>query len=518
MRCEWVNIAVWNPVIPINPVSRSILTVTSDRLINFVAIMAHRLSQPDRAPNVGPTSRAEAALTHPATLLALATLLVNDLLFKSLWPGSWWTGKLSDLAWVIFAPPLLALPLTFFARRNRNAQRAAWVIAYIGLPLLYAAYNTFEPLHDAVMSVFSLVRGTPGGSPFDPSDSIVIPIGFAVVVWVWRTVAVNSTKTKVRLSLVIAALACLASVATSYAEPPTGISVLSLDQSGNVVAKDSRDGFWVDYYRSRDGGFTWEFARGDLIDDESVGWNAPTAEAPEGSYSLNGTDVVLTVDGVPRIVHSTLNLNRKADYRIFAVATDSIGVGFRRVTHLPTDIHYDAASGNLIVAVGLQGVLLMTPDGKWQRIGVDKYTPIDFSIANRAKLIVFGEGLGTLSAALIIASLGFALIASTLPIEPGGRRYVQAIPVGIIATALAMIAIILITGFVIPPFVDFLGLSYEVVSGMAVLLLPFSVFVFIAVMVVVAKAFRIPFGAMVSTVLTLALFIASVLPLFFTPK
>ena len=38
----------------------------------------------DDALSTYPTARAEAALTHPATLLALATLLVNDLVFK--WP------------------------------------------------------------------------------------------------------------------------------------------------------------------------------------------------------------------------------------------------------------------------------------------------------------------------------------------------------------------------------------------------------------------------------------------------
>ena len=45
------------------------------------------------------------ALTHPATVAAVVVLLLNDALFKSLWPDSWVTGKLSDLAWVVFASP-----------------------------------------------------------------------------------------------------------------------------------------------------------------------------------------------------------------------------------------------------------------------------------------------------------------------------------------------------------------------------------------------------------------------------
>ena len=59
--------------------------------------------------------RAGSALTHPATVTALGVLLLNDLLFKALWPHSWLTGKLSDVAWLVFALPLLAFLLSFAA-------------------------------------------------------------------------------------------------------------------------------------------------------------------------------------------------------------------------------------------------------------------------------------------------------------------------------------------------------------------------------------------------------------------
>ena len=470
--------------------------------------MAHQPSQSDRAPNEGLTVRAEAALTHPATLIALATLLVNDLVFKSLWHGSWWTGKLSDLAWVIFASPLLALPLTFLARRNPIAQKTAWVIAYIGLPFLYAAYNTFESLHDVIMGAFSLVRGTPGGSPFDPSDSIVIPIGFAVAMWVWRTVQIDRSETKAKLSLIVAVLACVASVATTAEEPPTGISVLGQDESGNVVAKDFRQN-WGDFFISSDGGVTWEPDRENLATDESIDWNLPTAEAPEGTYSLEGPDVALTTNGITKTVHSTLNVNSKTDYRIFALATDSIGAGFGRVTHLPTDIHYDAGSGNLIVAVGLQGVLLRTRDGRWQRIGVGKYNPIDFSVASRAKLLIVGEELGTLVMALIIASVGSALSASTMPQRLDNHRYVRAILAGAVATVLTMMVILLVTS----PTLDSLEWFSDVLMLYAFLLVLLSGFVITVLMVVAVRAFGTPSGTIISSVLTLLLLVISVFPL-----
>ena len=106
------------------------------------------------------------ALTHPVTIAALVTLLVNDLLFKALWPGSWTTGKLSDLAWMVFAPPLLAFLLSLAAPRKPVWGRAIFIAAYVGLPLLYLAYNTFEPLHDGIIGVFMLVNRGDYGSPY----------------------------------------------------------------------------------------------------------------------------------------------------------------------------------------------------------------------------------------------------------------------------------------------------------------------------------------------------------------
>ena len=75
--------------------------------------------------------RATSALMHPVTLAALGVLLVNDLLFKALWPGAWIPGKLSDLAWMVFAPPLLAYILSFATPGNGRGQRAAFAATLV---------------------------------------------------------------------------------------------------------------------------------------------------------------------------------------------------------------------------------------------------------------------------------------------------------------------------------------------------------------------------------------------------
>lgn len=126
--------------------------------------------------------RSQLALTHPATIVAVGVLLLNDLLLKSLWANPWTTGKLRDLAWVVFALPLLAFLLSLMVRENRATQRVGWTTAYIGLPLLYAAFNTFPIVHESILRVLSLASGLAAGSPLDPTDSLVIPIGLAVAV------------------------------------------------------------------------------------------------------------------------------------------------------------------------------------------------------------------------------------------------------------------------------------------------------------------------------------------------
>ena len=51
------------------------------------------------------------ALASPGFVLALVVLVLNDHVLKQAYPG-WVTGKLSDVAGLVVAPLLLAVPLT----------------------------------------------------------------------------------------------------------------------------------------------------------------------------------------------------------------------------------------------------------------------------------------------------------------------------------------------------------------------------------------------------------------------
>ena len=171
-------------------------------------------------------ARCASAVMHPATVAAVALLLLNDVVFKSMWPGSWATGKLSDLAWVVFASPLLAFLLSFLVGRSSSGQRVAFITSYVALPLLYAAFNTFRPVHDPILGVLSIASGGTAGSPLDVTDSLVIPFGLGIALWVWRGRIPSADSLRMRCTLLVAGVATLASVATSEGHvPSSGVRV-----------------------------------------------------------------------------------------------------------------------------------------------------------------------------------------------------------------------------------------------------------------------------------------------------
>ena len=353
--------------------------------------------------------RSRLALTHPVTLAALGVLLLNDLVFKSLWSNPWTTGKLSDLAWVVFASPLLAWLLSLAARDSRRGQRAAFIVAYVGLPLLYAAYNTFAPVHDVIIHGLSLLSGATSGSPLDPTDSLVIPVGLAVALWVWRRGGrENHGYGKLRRNAIvlIAGVAMLASVATSVLEGHTvGVTNVWVNDSGTLVA--SAGGYFG--YESVDGGMTWKRSSGATSTESSVG-RRTSVDTPRGRYGISGSRIVIYGgDGKETTVYSLAYLHGQANRWIQTVDKEYlIGPQFTVVPHA---IAYHPPSGNVVVAMGVEGLVVGTPDGRWLRVGVLGYTPTDFSPAGKIGTL-FSDSW-TLSA-IICLSLSAVAVALAL--------------------------------------------------------------------------------------------------------
>lgn len=352
--------------------------------------------------------RAESALTHPATVAALGVLLLNDLLFKALWPQAWLTGKLSDLAWLVFALPLLAFLLSFAARGNLRAQRVAFLAAYAGLPILYAAFNTFDPVHDWIMRGISLAGGA-AGSPRDATDSLVIPLAWGAALWVWRREAPATGTMRLRWAVLVAGVAALASVASSYPEAAYGVQDVGISVDGEIVANASR---MTDFgtHSSVDGGMTWSQGKGYQW---NTAWSGGNVDTPRGRYAIVGLDVIrVGTDGSSEdVVHSMRYLEGDGNVWVQKVSTERLDQP-RKIASRPLGIVYDEATGNLVVALGIQGVVVGTPDGRWTNVAVGRFEPTDFSFIEKTQLLLSDMEFWIAALAVCVSMTAFGLTAS----------------------------------------------------------------------------------------------------------
>ena len=365
---------------------------------------------------------------HPVTLAALGVLLINDLLFKALWPGAWIPGKLSDLAWMMFAPPVLAFLLSFLARRNAAAQRAAFLAAYVGLPLLYAAFNTFAPVHDVILRVLGVFGGDGPRSPLDPTDSLVIPFAMVAAYWVSRRPPLGAESIRVRLALLGAVTAALASVASTY-DADWGIRDVGKNASGTlgVIASPAPPIYENEGYESMDGGLTWTaFNIAVPLEWQEQDWRESEVKDASGAvFTVDGPHIIRTYEGSSssEVVYSYEYLLNGGNR--WMQALDKRDVPSRVITTRAEDLFYDDRSGNLIVAMGLQGVVVITPDGTSTQVTVGRYSPTDFSLGNKVRtffnsLLHWGRTLVFTGLAILLtfSFATLALAASKASAEP----------------------------------------------------------------------------------------------------
>ena len=323
--------------------------------------------------DTGFRQRCAAALTHPVTLGSLALFLLNDLALKPLWPDAWATGKLSDLAFVVVASPLLAFFLSLIVRESPRGGRLAFAVAYVGLPVLYAAFNTFSSVHEPIVDALSVVNGGSTQSPLDASDSIVILPGLALALWVWRRP--RGADLRRRLVLVVAGLVALTSIASQPAPAAEGVR-----------------------------------------------FQAQAVETPRGVYEIEGTDIVHG----GKVVYSTAYLNEYGNLWLQERATRHLGERF--LTTRPYGVSFDGATGNVIVGMGIQGVLVGTADGEWTHQAEWDYRPTDFSRLGRARALAADFEFWTLALALAASALVVGLLIADVRV-----RRLWMVPAGIAA-------------------------------------------------------------------------------------
>jgi hypothetical protein len=131
------------------------------------------------------------ALLHPAALLSIAVLVVNDHVLKAAWPGLV-TGKLSDFAGMVFFPLLMVavmeLCLSALARRPVLSHRhlelsiVATGVVFAGVKLVPEVNSAFAWLLGAAQWLAGVFLGgttlhlAPTEIVPDTSDIIALPL------------------------------------------------------------------------------------------------------------------------------------------------------------------------------------------------------------------------------------------------------------------------------------------------------------------------------------------------------
>ncbi|HEX5542704.1 MAG TPA: hypothetical protein VFX60_14280, partial [Micromonospora sp.] len=164
-------------------------------------------------------------LAHPVTVIAVALLAVNDHLLKAAYPGLL-TGKLSDAAGLIAAPPLLALAIIPILPHRPASLLAGAAVLFTGVG--FTAVKLSQTAAVAVSAAWSTLVG-PSVILADPTDLATLP-ALALAWWVWtraRQRPVSRPAARRFGTLIVLPAATLAMVATPAPRYPDAVAVTS---------------------------------------------------------------------------------------------------------------------------------------------------------------------------------------------------------------------------------------------------------------------------------------------------
>ena len=193
-----------------------------------------------------------------------------------------------------------------------------------------------------------------------------------------RPVSLLSTFFPIRPALVAWCVAlAVSSLACSF---DFGITRVGTSADGSLLVQ--ADNPQLDRFHSANGGLTWQpVPDTGLNRQDRIAWGGAAVSTPRGSYSINGAEITRTHGGETETAYSAAYLRDAANRVLQHRATSVV------LTTAPLGIAYDDRSGNVIVAMGSQGVVVGGGDGIWQRVAVHRYAPTDFSVSARMGLL-----------------------------------------------------------------------------------------------------------------------------------
>jgi len=337
------------------------------------------MTGPERASSVrngaGTSERGAVAwLLHPVIVVAVAVLLLNDHVLKAAWPGML-TGKLSDVAGLALAPPVITATVALLV--PRLPVRVVAGTATVAVGMLFALVKTTAAGAAAASAMWSWAWG-PSTVLRDPTDLLALP-ALAVSWWAFGYVTRHPLPRRavdlVRLVIVLPT-AGLAILATSAVDYPWASDVIV--RQGTLIVTTGM----YDHAISTTDGESWS----DLTERSLSGDTSRNSARPPACVPADPRHCYRTVPGRLAVEESVdgggtwtgawsispgrLRFLQRAYPGHRADLTD---VTATAVGVLPVGSRYLVA-----VAAGRDGVLVRHLDGRWERIGFPTAESRDF--------------------------------------------------------------------------------------------------------------------------------------------
>jgi hypothetical protein len=348
--------------------------------------------------------KAQSCISHPLSIGAVLLLVLNDHLLRHIWP-SWLTGKLGDFAWLFFFPFITAAFLACLLPGRLQA-RQQWVggLAFTLVGAVFFLAKTLPGFREDIITVLESVFRFPIAISDDVTDLVAL-LSLVPALWLWKMSRAVSPK-MLHPSLILLASGMLLTMA-NMPQPDPGIYCLG--QVGEEITACASYGC----YTSTNGGLSWK-----------VNEDAQLSDCPDITGEDTAAPENVVIQAQPGVTYSFTpggdirrsegeDTTGKVEYQISPVTQAQKVYYFKTHTgnpvllDSPQDGIFDPASGNMIFAMGHEGVLVRQADGTYKLVQVGPYGKVKTTQLDVLMTVLSGElGLAACFGGLVVVVLG----------------------------------------------------------------------------------------------------------------